>query len=205
MGPAPQPDSPRSPGFASPRSSARGPAGSEGASATAVLLRKLRRELHASRQLSKLHVLAASGGQEAWLLRRAADCLTRLLAAGAPPATPDDAAGFAPADWAAVAAAATRPITWAPATQRLFPRPFRRAARELLLVARRGFTVPVGDGGSSSGCGSSTSTSCSESTESDGGGSAGSPHSPRLACYWLDGGVVEVLIRQLARAGQAQQ
>ena len=93
-----------------------GGSGSQGPlPATAVLLRKLQRELHVSRQLSKLHA-AAGAEQERWLLRRAADCLTLLLAAGAAPvdapgpgssAAAAAAAVLEPADWEAVRQAAS--------------------------------------------------------------------------------------------------
>lgn len=191
--------------------SASGPDGGAAPPATAVLLRKLRRELHASRQLSKLHV-AVTGAQEAWLLRRAADCLTLLLAAGAPPVGAPDpsgalaaaAAALEPADFAAVQAAASQPPQWSPRQHRLFPRAFHRAAREVLLVARRGFTIaaaaPV-DGAPAGGCGAGDS-------EGAGGGLL-VPHEAQpqqqeqqLVTYWLDAGVVENIVRQLAPCRQ---
>lgn len=112
----------------------------------AVLLSKLQRELHAGHELAKLHAGGGSG-QEPQLLRGAASCLERLLAAGACPAGAaplclaihQAAAALLPAHWAAVREAATTPPRWSPQTHRLFPRPFREAARAFLLVAGRGF------------------------------------------------------------------
>lgn len=162
--------------------------------AVGLLLHKLQRELCVSRQLSKLHA-AAGSGQESWLLRRAADCLQRLLAAGAAPAGAPDPSGtvaaaasaMQPRDWAAVRAAAMQPPEWSIEQHSLFPQPFREAAREVLLVAQRGFslpTIPRTDSPRRRAC-------------TDAGGllqRAPSPGPPQ----WLDGGIVLCIIKQLA-------
>ena len=161
--------------------------------ATALLLQKLQRELHASRQLSKLHV-AAGSGQEQWLLQRAGDSLTLLLAAGAPPVGDSDptgalaaaVAGMQPADWAAVRPQASCPPPWSPATHHLFPRPFRRAARQVLLVGRRGFHIAGPPGGSGGGA----------------SGRASRQQQQQYAPLWLDGNMVYSIVRQLAPCRQ---
>lgn len=191
--------------------------------AAGLLLHKLQSELHVSRQLSKLHA-AAGSGQEAWLLRRAADCLQRLLAAGAAPAGAPDLSGVVaaavsamqPRDWAAVRSAAVQPPEWMPERHHLFPRPFREAAREVLLVARRGFSLPTSPeagssrrrsgspsgsdvrwAGSSAALGGSTADALDSST-----GGAGVPAAPHMthhgSAWWLDGGIVLCIIKQLA-------
>ncbi|PSC67248.1 NACHT and Ankyrin domain [Micractinium conductrix] len=173
----------------------------------AVLLSKLAQQLHVSRQLGKLHAGGDRASKEAALLRRAAECCTLLLAAGAAPAGAADPsgaaaaalAGLAPADRAVVQAAATQPPLWSPQSHRLFPRPFRAAAREVLLVARRGFTLPVGsaEAGGSSGSGGGSS-----------GGRERLSHPAKQQqleqrdVWWLDGGVVNHIIAQLAPSSQ---
>ena len=122
-------------------------------SAAALLLARLGRELHVARQLSKLQAGTGRRCDVPWLLRRAADCLQRLLAAGAPPvggpdptgALADAVAALQPGDWAAVEAAASRPPRWSPQQHHRFPRPWRRRAREVLLVAHRGWTIPTSE------------------------------------------------------------
>lgn len=166
--------------------------------ATAVALRKLAKELHVSRQLSKLHV-AACAEQERWLLRRAADCLTLLLAAGATPvgatsnaALAAAAAALEPADWEAVRQVASKPPEWTPRNHsRLFPAAYCRTAQEVLKLALRGFTVP-------------TAASCQPS------GSEEQRHSQQQqqqelqqrCTFFLDGNVVQCIIQQLAPCSQ---
>lgn len=200
-----------------------------------VLLSKLSRELHVSRQLSKLHA-AAGTGQEAWLLRRAADRLQPLLAAGAAPAGAPDPSGtmaaavggMLPSDWAAIEACATQPPEWSPSTHHLFPRSFKVAAREVLLVAARGFSLPASGSSSCTESGaSSENESCangsSRHTQGSSGGSisnltsssgAASSVCLRLrqagpqeaqkqgSVWWLDGGIVLCILKQLAPSTQ---
>ncbi|KAL4437009.1 hypothetical protein ABPG75_004148 [Micractinium tetrahymenae] len=160
--------------------------------AVGLLLSKLQQELHVSRQLSKLHA-AAGSGQEAWLLRRAAGCLQRLLAAGAAPAGAPDASGtvvaavsaMQPADWGAVRSAAFQPPEWTPEKHYLFPRRFREAAREVLLVARRGFSLPANPEAGSPGSAAQEANRCCGAQK-------------HATAWWLDGGIVLCIIKQLA-------
>lgn len=189
---------PGTPGGGGGESRSRGPL-----PATAVLLRKLQKELHVSRQLSKLHV-AAGAEQERWLLRRAADCLTLLLAAGAAPigapgpgsaALAVAVAALEPLDWEAVCQAASAPPCWTPANHlRLFPTVFHREAQEVLRVALHGFTVPA--------AGSQLSRRDGSACGSCGG--SGTPEHPEQQqhTFFLDGHVVLCIIKHLAPCSQ---
>lgn len=166
--------------------------------ATAVLLRKLAKELHVSRQLSKLHV-AACAEQERWLLRRASDCLTLLLAAGATPVGTSGSAPLAaaaaalePADWEAVKPAASKPPQWTPRNHsKLFPAAYRRSAQEVLKVALRGFTIP-------------TAAACQlGGSEAQRSGEQQQPQPQgRRRTYYLDGHIIQCIVKQLAPCSQ---
>lgn len=151
--------------------------------ATAIVLRKLRRELHVQHMLGDLGVAGCST-QHASLLQQAAGTLTALLAAGAPPVGAPDpsgamaaaAAAMQPADWAAVQQAASEPPRWSVQRHGLFPRAFRRTAREVLLVARRGFAVQCGDGGADP---------------------AAQGHQQSWTTFYLDPGIVLCIVKHL--------
>lgn len=201
-------------GPAMPSSSADSGAGP----AVAVLLRKLRRELHVTRQLSKLYASAGSG-QEQGLLRCAAASLVLLLAAGATPAGAPDPSGamaaavaaLQPGNWAAVQEAATRPPRWSPATHHLFPAAFHRAARVVLLAARRGFATPCaahGSGNYDAGAGERQQQQQCGSGRPVGqlvahgrAGAAAVPQAPPGQVY-LDGHVVLHIIKHMAPCTQ---
>ncbi len=194
--------------------------------AVGLLLQKLQGELHVSRRLSKLHA-AAGSGQEAWLLRRAADCLQRLLAAGAAPAGAPDPSGsvaaavsaMQPGDWAAVRGAAMQPPEWTPERHQLFPKPFREAGKQVLLVARRGFCLPTSPEagsvrthnsrgsrlrssvrwGSSNAAPENAPGDASCSTDASASKAELLLHAPQHGpAWWLDGGIVLCIIKQLA-------
>lgn len=163
--------------------------------------------LHVRRQLRKLESVA--GGSSRELLHAAADCLALLLAAGATPVGAPDPSGtlvaaanaLQPDDWAAVAAAASQPPRWSTATRHLFPRPFRQAAWQVLLVVHRGFSLPTCD---DSGGGSGSGSAGRQAPPPDVPPVQPQLYSQHLGCtrVYLDGGMVQCILKHLAPCRQ---
>lgn len=110
---------------------------------------------------------------------RACTVLLRLSAAGAPPAArpPVPAGAFSDSQWAELNASATQRIAWGPSTRRYYPRAFRAAVAQLLLVSQ-----VAGFGSSRQG-------------PASGGTCGGRPQGG----VWLDGNLVACVTAQLGR------
>ncbi|KAL4424229.1 hypothetical protein ABPG75_001530 [Micractinium tetrahymenae] len=141
-------------------------------------------------------------------LERTSELLALLVEAGAPPVAVqrEGVPGLSPRAWVALRPAATAwpDGGWSRAAHRRYHRAFRAAARELLLVAHRGFALPtpgqasakgqiVGDGGSS--------MHGARSSRGSDGNTPQKAHDARCTCYHLPPLAVE---RAISLAAERQ-